>query len=399
MMVALLPEPEAAQQPIPRTVALYLHIPFCQTKCHYCDFNAYAGMLPWRAGYVEALIREIRVNGGRAAQALGQPLRAPTIFFGGGTPSLLLPSQIAAIIGACRESFAVDDDAEISLEANPGTVTEDHLRAIHACGVTRFSMGAQTFDPALLRWLGRIHTTEQIVASYRAARRAGFDTINLDFMYGLPNQTMAQWQETLRRALDLAPDHLSLYSLIIEEGTPLSRWVEQGRVQPADEDLVADMYLLAEDWLAAAGYDHYEISNWARPGHRCIHNLTYWHNEPWLGFGAGAHSWYRGRRSVNVRPIKEYCERIMTSGSAIAEEEVIPLELELGETAMLELRLLEGIHIARFEARYGVSFMERFGAHLREAFAAHLLSEEDGWLRLTDRGRLLGNEVFVRLLP
>jgi oxygen-independent coproporphyrinogen-3 oxidase len=395
----LSPSATAQARPSLEKVALYIHIPFCQTRCHYCDFNTYAGMLPWRRAYVEALVREIRLSGERAARIYGHPLRASTIFFGGGTPSLLLPDQIATLITACRDSFALDSAAEISLEANPGTITEDYLRAIRHCGVNRLSIGAQTFDPDLLRWLGRIHKTDQIVAAYHAARRAGFDNINLDFIFGIPNQTMAQWQATLQYALELAPDHLSLYSLIIEEGTPLYKWVEQGRVQPADDDLVADMYLLAEKWLATAGYEHYEIANWARPGHRCAHNLTYWHNEPWLGFGAGAHSWYRGCRFANVRPIQEYIERITSQGDAVAEKEWIPRDLELAETAMLELRLLEGINVANFNARYGISFMEHFGDRLWEPMAASLMVEQDGWVRLTDRGRLLSNEVFLRLLP
>jgi oxygen-independent coproporphyrinogen-3 oxidase len=399
MTTMTLPDPKPARHLQMQTVALYVHIPFCQTRCHYCDFNTYAGMLPWRGAYIDAVIKEIRASGERATQQWGAPLRAHTIFFGGGTPSLLLPGQIAAIIAACRESFALDEAAEISLEANPGTVTEDHLCAIRGCGVNRLSMGAQTFDPGLLRWLGRIHTVEQIVTAYEAARRAGFDNVNLDLMFGLPQQTMAQWKATLEQTLALDPDHLALYSLIIEEGTPLHKWVEQGRVRPADDDLVADMYLLAEDRLANAGYEHYEISNWARPGRRCAHNLTYWHNEPWLGFGAGAHSWYESRRFANMRPIRDYIAQVMAHGHAVAEEESIPLELELGETAMLELRLREGVDGANFRARYGISFMEQFGDRLREPMAAGLLAEQERRVCLTGRGRLLGNEVFLRLLP
>jgi oxygen-independent coproporphyrinogen-3 oxidase len=396
------------------TVSLYLHIPFCQAKCHYCDFNSYAGMLGWRERYVDALAAEIELAGARARPAHGERRRCRTIFFGGGTPSLLRTAQVARLLDTVRASFALDDDAEITLEANPGALERGHLGELRAAGVNRLSMGAQSFDADLLRWMGRIHTPEEIGDAVHAARHAGFTSINLDFIFALPGQSIATWSETLDRALELRPEHLSLYSLIVEEGTPLHRWVAQGRVRPAEEDVAADMYELAERRLAQGGYAQYEISNWAQPGHACAHNLTYWHNLPYIGLGAGAHGWFAGRRYCEARPIHDYVARVERAlaaapgaalaaealpAAAVVEDEEIGRELEMGETAMLGLRLNDGVDLDAFAARYGVTFDAVFGERLAEVASLGLLERDDGRLRLTERGRLLGNEVFERVLP
>jgi oxygen-independent coproporphyrinogen-3 oxidase len=411
-MLPVLPTPQARRAAaaadelaLLRTLSLYIHIPFCHVRCHYCDFNTYAGQLRWREPYVQALLREIAWAGdlARRSGAAGRPSDHPwpcrTIFFGGGTPSLLTAEQVAQTLEAARQAFVVQADAEITLEANPGTLEEAHLMALRAAGVNRLSLGAQSFDAGLLRWMGRIHGPQEIERAVCLARRAGFDNVNLDFIFGLPDQRMEQWEATLERALALEPDHLSLYALIVEEGTPLHRWVEQGRVQPADEDLTAEMYLLAQQRLAEAGYVQYEISNWARPGKACQHNLTYWRNLPYLGVGAGAHSSFAGRRFSTALKIPEYIERVQRVGHAVIESEEISPDLEMTETAMLALRLNEGLSAALFEQRYGVSFEQVFGARLAPIEAAGLLERETGMVRLSERGRLLGNEVFMRLLP
>lgn len=398
------------------TISLYLHIPFCQAKCHYCDFNSYAGMLGLREQYVEALRAEIALAGTRARHADGSRRRCRTIFVGGGTPSLLKAEQAAALLQAAADAFDLDAEAEITLEANPGTLEYHHLDDMRALGINRLSMGAQSFDTDLLRWMGRIHTPEEIEAAFMAGRAAGFTNINLDFIYALPGQPMKTWIDTLERALALAPEHLSLYSLIVEEGTPLSRWVQQGRVKPADDDLAADMYEVAEERLAAAGYRHYEISNWAKSGHECEHNLTYWRNLPYIGLGAGAHGWFARHRYAEARPIRGYIARVRAAlalagpstaeqmscplpGGAIVEDEAIPLSLEMAETGMLGLRLVEGIDLGAFALRYGVDFNTEFGSRLAPVRAYDLVEQRDGFLRLSPRGRLLGNEVFARLLP
>lgn len=387
------------------TLALYIHVPFCHTKCHYCDFNSYAGLLSWRESYVRGVPREIAWAGelarhtGQAGLPAGQPWPCRTIYFGGGTPSLLTGEQVAQMMEAARQAFAVPPDAEVTLEANPGTLEEGHLAALRAAGVNRLSMGAQSFDAGLLRWMGRMHSPEDIERAFLLARQVGFENINLDFIFGLPNQSMQQWEITLERALALAPDHLSLYALIVEEGTPLHRWVEQGRVQPADDDLTAEMYLLAQRWLAEAGYEQYEISNWAKHGKACQHNLTYWHNLPYLGVGAGAHSSFGGRRFSTALRLPDYLKRIERDGQAVVASEEISPELEMTETAMLALRLNAGLSLELFERRYGVSFERAFGARLSPVEAAGLLEQVDGVVRLSEQGRLLGNEVFLRLLP
>jgi oxygen-independent coproporphyrinogen-3 oxidase len=268
-------------------------------------------------------------------------------------------------------------------------------------------MGAQSFDASLLRWLGRLHSPDDVERAIGEARAAGFASVNLDLMYALPGQSLATWEQTLERACALAPDHLSLYSLIVEEGTPLATWVRQGKVRPAEDDLAADMYELAEVRLGAVGYQHYEISNWARPGHQCAHNLTYWRNLPYIGLGAGAHGWFGRHRFVEARPIRAYLARVWSAGNealslpaaAIVENEEIAPVMEMAETAMLALRLAEGLDTAAFAARFSQSFTAVYGEQVRELLELGLLEHTDGRLRLTGRGRLLGNEAFERFLP
>jgi oxygen-independent coproporphyrinogen III oxidase len=381
------------------TVSLYLHIPFCHTRCYYCDFNTYAGMLPMRESYVRALLTEIALAGRMAQQDDQSPRRARTIFFGGGTPSLLSVSQITRLLGACHSAFAVDADAEITLEANPGTLDQEQLQGLREAGINRLSMGAQSFDPGLLKALGRIHTPEEVYQAVHYARAVGFTSINMDFMFGLPDQTMDHWRATLDRALDLHPEHLSLYSLIIEENTPFYDWVQQGRITPGDEDLCADMYEYADELLHKAGYLNYEISNWALPGHQCRHNLTYWQNLPYIGMGAGAHSCFGARRFSNERDPSIYIKKLKEEHLPEVESEAIGHLQAMSETAFLALRTAIGLHLPTFEARFGIPFANFVGERLQTVTEAGLLECADGWLRLSKRGRLLGNEVFVCLLP
>jgi oxygen-independent coproporphyrinogen-3 oxidase len=381
------------------TVSLYLHIPFCHTRCHYCDFNTYAGILPLREPYVRALLTEIGMAGTVAQLSDGKPRRSRTIFFGGGTPSLLSVSQISRILNACYTNFAVDKDAEITLEANPGTLSQEQLIGLRAAGINRLSMGAQSFDAELLKALGRIHSPKDITKAVHDARVAGFPSINVDFMFGLPGQTMSHWRETIDRALDLHIEHLSLYSLIIEEGTPFYTWTHEGRITPGDEDLCADMYEYADERLQEAGYKNYEISNWSLPGFQSRHNLTYWHNLPYLGMGAGAYSSFGGRRFSDVRDPVEYIRLLKTHQWPEAESETIDKAQAMSETAFLALRTAQGLHLPTFEQRFAIPFTQFVGDRLRFVEEAGLLEREPDRLRLSKRGRLLGNEVFLRLLP
>ena len=401
-------------------LVLYIHIPFCAARCAYCDFNTYAGLKAFYEPYTTALMAEIR----RAGEARGRP-PVRTLFIGGGTPTVLPVDLLARVLAACREAFDVDPRAEITSEANPGTVDQTRFTALREMGVNRLSLGVQSFDDDELRWLGRIHTAAKAEEAFAAARAAGFENVNLDLIFGLPGQDRATWAATLARAVALGPEHLSLYSLTVEHGTPLARQVRRGLVAMPDDDLAADLYLAACDYLSAHGYIQYEISNWARAGMQdakcrmqngitdddsafiihhsvfvCRHNLVYWRREPYLGFGAGAHSFEKERRWWNVRGVSAYIRRVEAGKSPEAGHETIDRRLAMGETMMLGLRLVvEGVPEARFRARFGVGMEEVFGAEIGRLVERGLLERLPERVRLTPRGRLLGNRVFAEFLP
>jgi oxygen-independent coproporphyrinogen III oxidase len=392
-------------------VALFVFVPFCRIKCTYCDFNAYANLSRAMEPYADAVAREIGMEGAKHSN----PIRAKTVYFGGGTPSLAPVAHIEKIMRACEHAFSIATDAEITLEANPGTLDMEKLRRLRSLGINRLSIGAQSFNDAAVRRLNRGHTVRETLEIFDQARQAGFDNINLDLIYSLPLQTLDEWRETLERALMLAPEHLSLYALKVEEGTGLQRQIKRGIYTMPDDDLAADMYELAEELLEANGYAQYEISNWARKlggvsAPKSRHNLTYWRNEPYYGFGAGAHSCIGGERYWNASPPLEYIQRIQRGETAVAGRESISRELEMAETMILGLRLNEGITFAAFEDRYGVDAREKYARPLREVLELELIetvkSGAEGadnpfgsGVRLTPRGRLLSNEVFWRLLP
>ncbi|MHB8621106.1 MAG: radical SAM family heme chaperone HemW [Chloroflexota bacterium] len=362
-------------------MALYLHIPFCQTKCSYCDFNTYANLESLIPAYVEALLAEAR------RYPAGLPVQ--TINFGGGTPSLLSPAQLGQIILACRERFSVENGAEVSMEANPGGLTAAYYADILAAGVNRISFGFQSFHEPELALLTRRHSAGDATRALREARDAGFGNINLDFMYGLPGQPLDRWRETLEHAIALRPEHLSLYGLTLHEGLPLTRKVAAGCLPGQDEDLMADMYELAETLLSGVGYDHYEISNWARePRFRCRHNLAYWQSTDYVGLGAGAHSFFRQVRYVNELRPRAYIRKALAGADLEIEREAISPPLAAAERTILALRLSEGAALDRGQLMAVTACLE-----------AALLEVEGTQARLTARGRLLSNEVFWRLLP
>lgn len=389
---------------------IYLHIPFCAARCSYCDFNTYVGMNDLFEPYVQALAREItqtryidkETEKQRNAPSQGLPVSsrvspspANTLFFGGGTPSLLQPGWIGDLIVACRETFAMPSDAEITMECNPGTVTVDYLRGVREVGVNRLSFGAQSADPQELTLLGREHSWPQVEMAIRAAQDAGFDNVNLDLIFGLPYQSLVSWQRTVQVALALDPDHISLYALTIEVGTPMYDWTRRGEVPFPDPDLAADMYDHAQVAMGAAGYAHYEISNWCKPGRECKHNLIYWRNEPYFGLGAGAHGSTISRRRWNVKRPADYIGRIERGESVEMNHEDIDVRTSMGETMMLGLRLLhEGVEHARFVARYGVPITHVFARELDEGVAKGIIALDDERVRLTERGRFVSNQVM-----
>lgn len=394
-------------------VGIYVHIPFCRRRCTYCDFNTYAGLLSLEDAYVAAIVSEARMRSERAISA-----QARTLYFGGGTPSLLAIESIDSIVETVRREFGLPWEAEVTLEANPGTLTPAHLDGLREAGITRLSLGVQSSHSAELLMLGRIHTWGEAVASYRAARVAGFDNISLDLMYALPGQTLGQWCETVGRCLELGPEHLSLYALTLEPGTPLAETLALGEVPSPDPDLAADMYEVASEMLHEAGFWQYEISNWARgdnpapavwalppdgkteniSSHVSVHNLIYWRNEPWLGLGAGAHSWFRERRWSNLPHPQTYINA-MRSGHLQGYSEAPVSRVTLsGETMMMGLRLAEGITDGRLYEMLGQHLGDLYGGVI-DRLAEHRLIGWDGErVRLTERGRLLGNLVFQEFL-
>jgi len=373
------------------SLSLYIHIPFCEAKCAYCDFNSYAGLEPLYDDYVEALVEEMAIVGGRFS-----PLRGRTIYLGGGTPTVLSLEGLKRIWDGCLQAFVIHEGAEVCCEANPGTVDLRYLESLLHLGVGRLSLGVQSLHDDELQLLGRVHTSAQARAAYEMARQAGFN-VNLDLIYAFPGQTLERWRSTLERAIALGPEHLSLYPLSLEEGTPLWGRVERGELRAPDDDLAAEMYLLAQELLE--GYRHYEISNWTRPGYESRHNLTYWRNEGYLGFGAGAHSYYGGRRFWNVAWPEEYIRRLKAGQSATEGEEVIETALEMAETLFMGLRLSEGVEFEGFKRRFGRDLSSLYGPQLGELVISGLLEVNGRGIRLTPRGRLLGNEVFERFLP
>lgn len=386
-------------QPEMMKTGIYLHIPFCRARCSYCDFNTYIGLDGIFSSYVHALQQEI-IRCADLDQCVPTqcPTTPTTIFLGGGTPSLLPPEQIDALIRTCRDAFAMPDglgEVEITVECNPGTINETYLRALRACGVNRLSFGAQSAAPDELRLLGREHDWSAVVMAIEAARAAGFDNVNLDLIFGLPHQALSSWKNTVTQALSLAPDHISLYALTIEVGTPMYDWTRRGEVPFPDPDLAADMYDYAERALDDAGFVHYEISNWCRPGCACEHNLIYWRNEPYYGFGAGAHRSTITRRSWNVKRPTEYIARIARGESAEMSHEDIDAATSRGETMMLGLRLLqEGVSQVRFAARYGAPISHFYARELQIGVAQGLLEVDDERVRLTSRGRFVSNRVM-----
>jgi oxygen-independent coproporphyrinogen III oxidase len=374
-------------------IGIYVHIPFCQKHCPYCDFAVVEGMLHLTPTYVDALCAEIRQGAERHAP--NPPVT--TIFLGGGTPSLLPAAQIGRILATIGDLFDVQPDAEITLEANPGPLRPRHLAGFRAAGVTRLSIGVQTFNPRGLDALGRLHTPEEGKQAIAHARAAGFASVSADLIFGWQGQTLADWRDDLQTAIALHPDHISAYSLTVEEGTPLAHAVAAGTATVADEDLYADMFLAAEELLTGAGYYHYETSNYARPGHRSRHNCGYWVNGDYLGFGVGAHSHRRNRRFWNARDLHTYLLNVR-DGSAEAGSETISEATARAETMFLGTRLAEGIAESAFVDRHGNTVDAIYGRQIAEYVTRGVVTRTGGRIALAPEARLLADEIAVRFL-
>ncbi len=393
---------DAAEKP---SLALYLHIPFCTSKCGYCDFNSYEGLDHMVPDYTPALVREMALWAPAARK-----FRVDTIFFGGGTPSLTSIDDMRVLSEALREHFDISPDVEWSLEANPTELTREHLEGLRGLGVNRLSMGVQSMHPDELELLERQHSPERVVQAVQDARAAGFDNMNLDLIFGLIGQPVARWQETLERVLEFAPEHLSCYALTVEPGTALYYRVAKGLLPEPDPDVAAEQYEWTRARLSQQGYRQYEISNWAQPDRECRHNLVYWRAAPYLGMGAGAHSFFVGRRLANVDAPNRYVDAVNESfeereATGRAELRQVaggetPDDATLRADAMiLGLRLMEGVSLPEFRERFGVAAEDVFADALARHERLGLLERAGDRLRLTERGLLLANEVFVDLLP
>ena len=403
-------------------LGLYVHVPFCSAICNYCNFNRGLFDAKLKERYVDALLAEIRSaglkpcatsggdtqirsaglepcatsNGDAANVAQGfSPAKADTIFFGGGTPSLLEPDEIARIIEACASVFDVAADCEITLEANPETVTEARLAAFRSAGVNRLSFGVQSFREEELRRLSRLHTADRARAALGEARAAGFDNVSLDLMMWLPAQLVSEWLESVDAAIALGPDHLSLYLLEVYPNAPLRDDMARARWSQAPDDDAAAMYVTGMERLETAGYQQYEISNVARPGRRSRHNLKYWADGEWRGFGCGAHSTRDGVRWKNLASTDEYVQQVGRGASPAIDVRRLTPDERLGDALFTGLRLVDGIDENAIQTRYGVDVWRRFGADLEPFIDAGCLQREGARLRLTRRGMLVANEVML----
>lgn len=382
---------------------VYVHIPFCSAICNYCNFNRGLFDAALKSRYVKAVIGEI-VRVGETAQAPdghlpvlsdGSPLRADTIFFGGGTPSLLEPEDVARIVDACREQFQVPADTEITLEANPESVTPERLAGFRAAGVNRLSFGVQSFRDDELARLSRLHSAARASEAIAEARSAGFDNVSLDLMMWLPGQRVHDWLESVDRAIEVGPDHLSLYLLEVYPNAPLREVMARSRWSQAPEEDAADMYLAAMERFDEAGYAQYEISNVARAGRASRHNLKYWTDGEWIGVGCGAHSTIRGVRWKNVAAAEDYAGRVEGGQPTSTDVRVLTSAERLGDALFTGLRLVEGVDLEILGQRYGVDIWRRYGPELESFVETGVLRHEGSRIRLSREGMLVAHEVMT----
>jgi oxygen-independent coproporphyrinogen-3 oxidase len=369
--------------------SVYVHVPFCETKCPYCDFNSFAVAGRDVDGYLDALEMEM--------EARGVPADPPTVFIGGGTPTVVEPEQLERYVGALMSRFAKNGGREVTVEANPGSLTAEKIELLLRQGINRVSLGAQSLYDRHLRTLGRVHSASQVREAFDMLRAAGLDNVNLDLIYAVPGLTRREWASTLDRVVTWGPDHLACYSLTYEPGTEFFAWRKAGRLRPLAEREELAMFRFTERRLRAAGIERYEVSNFARPGKECRHNLTYWRNESYVGYGAGAHSYLGGRRLGNARHLGRYAEAVAAKGHAIVQEESLSGLDGAREMLVLGLRTSEGVSLDEIGARFGIDAQAAFRGQIDQlAGAGYVRSGER--LRLARRGWRVADEVAVALL-
>ena len=372
--------------------AIYIHVPFCRRKCKYCSFISYQSRECDIPVYLDAIKNELSLR--------SEDTVINTVYFGGGTPSLLTSEQISSLMSAIKNNFNMENGSEITMETNPGTIDLTYLSKIKAAGINRLSIGVQSFNDKELSMLGRIHILEDALNAIKDARKATFDNLNIDLIYGLPGQTVDNWKDSVLKAVEINPEHMSLYALTLEPEEPLFKEIESGVLPEISADTAAGQYELAEQLLEKHGYIHYEISNWAKPGFECHHNLVYWQGGEYLGIGVAAHSYVDNRRSANTTDLDRYVESVSHNRLPPQEvDETITPEMEIAESIILGLRLCNGIDIKDFKKRFNIDIMKRYGRQIEELLDAGLNKKDNSAIKLTQRGRLLGNEVFWRFLP
>ena len=378
------------QQPL----GLYIHIPYCIHKCGYCDFNSHPIKQDEMNHYIDALVAEMK----HYAKTYSNTNIIRTIFLGGGTPTTLTVYQLERILKECVSEFTVASDAEITIEANPATIDIEQLKSIRQTGYNRISIGVQSFDKAELKLLDRAHGPEEIHSTVDRARKAGFDNLSLDLMFAVPNQSLSSWESNLNKALEKNPEHLSTYNLTIEQGTAFSKLQSNGKLIMPDDDHQLELYKRTIERLTKKGFHHYEISNFARRGKECKHNITYWENKNTLGLGAGASSYMNGTRFKNINLPAHYIRQVKEKKIAVEHSETLELRQAMGETIMLGLRLLQGISIHQFEKRFQISFINLFRNIISALKEKELVIIEKDYLRLSQKGLFWADSVILEFI-
>ncbi len=373
--------------------SLYIHIPFCAAKCSYCSFNSYTGLERLRERYLSAVAIECSNVASRRQET---PLK--TVFLGGGTPSLLSVGQLQRLFATITSCFEIVAGAEVSIEANPGTISSEKLKTLRQCGINRLSIGVQSFNNKELQTIGRIHSAKEARLAIENAQAAGFHNVNIDLMYGLPEQTAKSWQQNLETALSLSVQHLSLYQLTIDAKTPLQTMLEREEVQLPHEDVIADMDAVTLSLLGRSEYEQYEISNYARDGYQCLHNINYWQNGDYYGIGAGAVSFSHGKRVKNIANPERYCEMLEAGQAVQVEMECLKREESFRETVIMGLRMNQGVSSKVLQDRYGLDFETVYGEIVKNLCAQNLLKQNKSNFHLTAKGRSFANLVMAELV-
>ncbi len=371
-------------------IGIYIHIPFCIRKCHYCSFNSVEYKQDLIEQYINAMLKEIE----RRSRDIKQ-YKAKSIYIGGGTPTIFKPAHLNMILDSCGRHFNLQDNIEITIEANPKTVDDNKLLELKSAGFNRISIGIQSFNDDELKLLGRQHNSDDAISAFKAARCANFNNIGIDLIYGIPYQKIEDWEDTLAKAIELNPEHISVYSLSIEKGTLFDKYAAEDKIFPLSDDEAADMYNTAYTKLMEAGYIPYEISNFSKPGYSSRHNQIYWSNEEYIGIGAGAYSYINKKRSWNISDISKYIEM---NGDAIEGQEALKTGQILAETIMVRLRTIDGVDIDRLNSMFKIDFLNKYKEKISKLTDARLIEIVDNHLKLTRKGILLMNEVVVEFV-